>query len=96
MSAGDSTDPKASASQGGDSAPTIVLVRPQEEGNVGAVARAMANFGLTRLVLVEPATPLRAVARAFAVHAGDVIVNLAGRPRTRRSEAIAAPCPITP
>jgi len=53
--------------------PAIVLVRPQEEGNVGAVARAMANFGLERLILVEPATPLRATAHAFAVHAGDIL-----------------------
>jgi len=54
-------------------APAIVLVRPQEEGNVGAVARAMANFGLGRLILVEPAAPLRATARAFAVHAGAIL-----------------------
>ncbi|NNF07060.1 MAG: RNA methyltransferase [Candidatus Eisenbacteria bacterium] len=32
----------------------IVLVRPEEAGNVGAAARAMANFGLTHLTLVEP------------------------------------------
>jgi TrmH family RNA methyltransferase len=54
-------------------APAVVLVRPQEEGNVGAVARAMANFGLGRLILVEPAAPLRATARAFAVHAGAIL-----------------------
>lgn len=53
--------------------PAVVLVRPQEEGNVGAVARAMANFGLERLILVEPAVPLRGVARAFAVHAGAIL-----------------------
>lgn len=53
--------------------PAVVLVRPQEEGNVGAVARAMANFGLERLILVEPATPLRATARAFAVHAHEIL-----------------------
>ncbi len=53
--------------------PAVVLVRPQEEGNVGAVARAMANFGLERLLLVEPAAPLRATAYAFAVHAGGVL-----------------------
>lgn len=53
--------------------PAVVLVRPQEEGNVGAVARAMANFGLERLILVEPAAPLRATARAFAVHAEGIL-----------------------
>jgi TrmH family RNA methyltransferase len=32
----------------------VVLVRPHYAGNVGAVARAMANFGHTDLVLVDP------------------------------------------
>lgn len=32
----------------------VVLVRPEHPGNVGAVARAMANFGFTQLVLVNP------------------------------------------
>jgi TrmH family RNA methyltransferase len=47
--------------------PAIVLVRPQEEGNVGAVARAMANLDLDRLLLVEPAVACGAAARARAV-----------------------------
>lgn len=53
--------------------PAVVLVRPQEEGNVGACARAMANMGLERLLLVEPAPPIGATARAFAVGAGHVL-----------------------
>lgn len=32
----------------------IVLVQPQHPGNVGAAARAMANMGLTDLVVVDP------------------------------------------
>lgn len=32
----------------------VILVEPQHPGNVGAAARAMKNFGLTRLVLVAP------------------------------------------
>lgn len=32
----------------------IVLVEPTHPGNIGAVARAMGNFGLSRLVLVNP------------------------------------------
>jgi tRNA (cytidine32/uridine32-2'-O)-methyltransferase len=35
-------------------APDIVLVRPENPANVGAVARVMRNTGLTRLVLVAP------------------------------------------
>ena len=34
--------------------PVIVLVEPQLGENIGAAARAMANFGLTRLRLVNP------------------------------------------
>jgi tRNA/rRNA methyltransferase len=35
-------------------APIVVLVEPQLGENIGAAARAMANFGLSRLRLVEP------------------------------------------
>jgi tRNA/rRNA methyltransferase len=35
-------------------APIIVLVEPQMGENIGAAARAMANFGLSRLRLVKP------------------------------------------
>jgi tRNA C32,U32 (ribose-2'-O)-methylase TrmJ len=31
----------------------IVLVEPQHPGNVGAVARAMVNFGIDNLALVK-------------------------------------------
>ncbi|HXO21433.1 MAG TPA: TrmH family RNA methyltransferase [Thermoanaerobaculia bacterium] len=54
-------------------APAVVLVRPREEGNVGSAARAMANMGLSRLILVEPAPELGKVATAFAVGAGHVL-----------------------
>lgn len=53
----------------------VVLVRPQEEGNVGAAARAMANMGLSRLVLVEPAVALGPVAEAFAVKARPLLAR---------------------
>jgi TrmH family RNA methyltransferase len=51
----------------------VVLVRTQEEGNLGAAARAMANMGLERLVLVAPRSTLGPTARAFAVGAGHVL-----------------------
>src|SRR5512141_3321402 len=35
-------------------APVVVVVEPQRAENIGAVARAMANFGLSRLRLVKP------------------------------------------
>lgn len=33
----------------------VILVKPREPGNVGSAARAIANFGLGELVLVQPA-----------------------------------------
>lgn len=66
----------------------IVLVEPREPGNIGAAARAMANMGLSRLVLVRP--PDHLVADAFrmalaarpilesAVVAADLAAALAG------------------
>ncbi|HIC66559.1 MAG TPA: rRNA methyltransferase, partial [Paracoccus sp.] len=34
--------------------PVIILVRPQMGENIGAAARAMLNFGLTEMRLVDP------------------------------------------
>ena len=33
---------------------SIILIEPKKSGNLGAVARAMANFGFDNLVLVNP------------------------------------------
>lgn len=53
---------------------TIVLVRPQYAGNIGAVCRAMKNMGLTRLNLVSPEQgPLSAEARMMATSAKDIL-----------------------
>ncbi|MEO6025559.1 MAG: RNA methyltransferase [Candidatus Binatia bacterium] len=51
----------------------VVLVRPREAQNVGAVARAMKNMGLARLVLVDAPELDEARAATLAVHAGDVL-----------------------
>lgn len=53
--------------------PAVVLVRPREAGNVGSAARAMANMGLSRLILVEPAAQIDNTARMFAVGAGFIL-----------------------
>lgn len=55
--------------------PTVVLVRPREEGNVGAACRAMANMGLSELVLVEPAAEIGVLGRAMAKHAEHVLAG---------------------
>lgn len=55
----------------------VVLVEPEEPMNVGAVARAMKNFGLWDLALVNPGPrvgpPFPKEAFWLAVHAGDVL-----------------------
>ena len=51
----------------------IVLVEPKYEGNVGAVARAMKNFGLTNLRIVGSNIGEEAYKRAM--HAKDVLEN---------------------
>jgi TrmH family RNA methyltransferase len=56
--------------------PAVILVRPREEGNVGAAARAMANMGLDRLILVEPAAEIGGVAKAFAVGARAILESV--------------------
>jgi len=50
----------------------FVLVEPLYEGNVGFAARAIKNFGFTRLVLVNPCS-LNDDAIARAGHARDVL-----------------------
>jgi len=42
------------ASEGADSQPAMILVRPQMGENIGAAARAMWNFGLDRMRIVGP------------------------------------------
>ena len=46
---------------------TVVLVRPKEDGNVGAVARAAKNFGAERIDLVAPRARLGPEARRRAM-----------------------------
>lgn len=54
----------------------VVLVEPRNSGNVGAVARAMANFGFEKLVLVNPrCNHLSQTARNRAKWAQNVLKN---------------------
>lgn len=70
--------------------PVIVLVEPQLGENIGAAARAMANFGLTRLRIVKPrpAWPSEK-ARVMAAGADHI---LAGAVLFERLEAAIADC----
>lgn len=56
---------------------TVVVVEPQTPGNVGTIARAMKNFGLSDLALIDPPPlPEGGEAYGFAGHAReDVLPN---------------------
>jgi len=59
-------------------APIVVLVEPQLGENIGAAARAMANFGLSRLRLVKPVQGWpNEKARVMAAGADRVLDNVA-------------------
>lgn len=52
---------------------TIVLVGTKNSGNLGAVARAMANFGFSKLILVNPEVEADDEARNRAKHAQKIL-----------------------
>lgn len=51
----------------------IILVRPLHEGNIGAVARSMMNFGITDLRIVGRDEELTEVAKKRAKHANSIL-----------------------
>lgn len=55
--------------------PSIILVSPQGDGNIGAVARAMKNFGFSDLRLINPVPYFTDHAFAWAVNAKDILQN---------------------
>jgi tRNA/rRNA methyltransferase len=59
----------------------VVLLRPRNPENLGAVARAMRNFGLDDWAIAEIGTHDFATARRVAVHAEDLL----DRPRLVRT-----------
>ncbi|MFO8017623.1 MAG: TrmJ/YjtD family RNA methyltransferase [Promethearchaeia archaeon] len=58
---------------------TIVLVRPEHYGNVGAVARLMKNFEFNDLVIFNPIEEKKNIlsyeAQGFAMHGKDILQN---------------------
>ncbi len=51
----------------------LVLLRPRNPENLGAIARAMKNFGLQTWSLVDPRTHDFRAARRVAVHSEDIL-----------------------
>jgi tRNA (cytidine32/uridine32-2'-O)-methyltransferase len=66
-------EPEAPIPRGWSDRIVVVLVQPLQPGNVGAAARAMKNFGLSRLVLVDPPSFDPERARWMAPGCDDVI-----------------------
>jgi len=56
--------------------PIIVLIRTSHPGNLGAVCRAMLNFGFTELRLVDPHCEADEEARKRAKFAGSILDNV--------------------
>jgi len=55
---------------------TVVLVRPSTPGNIGAIARSMANFGFYNLILIDPKCVIDEEARNRAKHAQKILDNI--------------------
>ena len=54
----------------------IILVRPFHEGNIGAVARCMMNFGITDLRIVGRNEELTEIASKRAKHANSILEKI--------------------
>ncbi|WP_461866309.1 RNA methyltransferase [Thermococcus sp.] len=52
----------------------VILVEPEYQMNIGFVARAMKNFGVDELILVNP-PEIKGEAYKFAMHARDILEN---------------------
>jgi TrmH family RNA methyltransferase len=51
----------------------VLLVEPKTFGNVGSIARSMKNFGLERLIIVNPRYEQSDDVYGFAMHARDIL-----------------------
>ena len=52
---------------------SIILVEPKIQGNIGAIARVMKNFGYTKLILVNPKCKIGKEARNRAKNAQEIL-----------------------
>jgi TrmH family RNA methyltransferase len=58
----------------------LVLVRPQNAGNLGSIARVAKNFGAARLRVVEPAVEPDEESARLAAGAGDLLASIERHP----------------
>lgn len=58
---------------------TVILVQPEHSGNVGSIARVMANFNFSNLILYNPIEKLEQIfsyeTQGFAMHGKMILLN---------------------
>ena len=64
---------------------SIILVRPKFHENIGSVARAMKNMGLSRLIVVNGCSPLHPNAYKLASGAEDILERAEEFPTLREA-----------
>lgn len=62
----------------------IVLVRPKYPRNIGMVARAMSNYGLKNLIVIDPQCELNIEANEGAAHAQEILKSAVIYPHWQR------------
>src|SRR3989338_3710580 len=53
----------------------IILIQPENSGNIGAIARVMKNFGFSKLILVSPKAEINNECCQRAKHAKEIILK---------------------
>lgn len=54
----------------------VIFVEPETSGNIGAIARLLKNFNISKYCLVKPRTKIDSDAYRHARHAADVLDNI--------------------
>lgn len=54
---------------------TIILIEPEFETNIGAIARTIKNFEINNLIIINPKTQISEHAFIVAKHAKDILEN---------------------
>jgi TrmH family RNA methyltransferase len=58
---------------------TVILIQPEHSGNIGSIARVMANFNFQNLVIFNPIEKLEKIfsyeTQGFAMHGKQILLN---------------------
>ncbi len=67
---------------------TIILVQPENSGNIGAIARVMKNFGFSKLILVSPKADINEECFQRAKHAKEIVLKAKKHDISRLNELL--------